>query len=596
MSSLRVAASAVEIPADDGMVIGGSILPGYAQGQEAPLRASAVVIEADVKLCLVSCDVLAVGRDLCDAVSQRIEAELGIPAANVLITASHTHHAPSTFTVHAYERDEEFYRGIGEAVFAAVGQAVAHLADESVGPNDKEAEFGFAVGNEATWGANSRVQLKDGTIGWYGFDFAEIARPTGPFDPDLSVISFLRPGGDLAAAIFNHSTHNIGATGPGRSPAVYGLTAQAAEKRHGGTVLFAPGAFGSSHNMGLPAADGIERLSQAFDDSLEDLRLGLRGPVAAIKRPFTYELRHFDEAAEEAAVRRWCERWYDAETVKVCGDVFRKMRAELAPLQGETRETWLQVMRLGEVAIVGVPGEMFASLGLAIKRRSPFRHTVVVGLANDEVGYIPDRAGYDLGGYQLWTGLHSVLSPGTGERMVDEAVAMLDELYDPGLAERKAATDRPTVRPIREGDGPALQAFYNALGAEARTLFRPLGWNSSLADAEASVAAALAGDRYDIVLDHGGEIVGWAFLMNVKQEVAHFGIGIADAYCSQGLGRDLMADVVAAGKRLGLQGVDLIVVQRNDRARKLYERYGFKQTGTQTGPDGQDYFAMKMEY
>ena len=596
MSSLRVAASAVEIPADDSMVIGGSILPGYYEGQEAPLRAAAVVIEADTKLCLVSCDVLAIGRDVADAAAQRIEAEFGIPFANILITATHTHHAPTTFTVHGYEREEQFCRNIGEAIVAAVGQAVQHLADESVGPNDKEAEFGFAVGNEATWGANSRVQLKDGTIGWYGFDYAEIARPTGPFDPDLSVISFLRPGGGLAATIFNHSTHNIGATGPGRSPAVYGLTAQAAETRHGGIALFAPGAFGSSHNMGLSSAEGVERLSTALDETLANLQTGLRGAVAAIKRPFTYEIRHFDEAAEDAAVRSWCERWYGAETTDVYGDVFRNMRATLAPLQGQARGTWLQVMRLGEVAIVGVPGEMFASLGLAIRRRSPFRHTVVVGLANDEVGYIPDRAGYALGGYQLWTGIHSLLSPGTGERMVDEAVAMLEELCDPSLAERKAASARPTVRPIREGDGAALQVFYNSLGAEARTLFRPLGWNASLTDSEASVAAALAGDRYDVVLDHGGEIVGWAFLMNVKQEVAHFGIGIADAYCSQGLGRDLMADIVAAGKRLGLQGVDLIVVQRNDRARKLYERYGFKTTGTQTGPDGQDYFAMKMEY
>ena len=273
MSSLRVAASAVEISADDRMVIGGSILPSYTQCQEAPLRAAAVVIEADMKLCIVSCDVLAIGRDIADAAAQRIEAEFGIPFANILITATHTHHAPSTFTVHAYEREEQFCRNIGETIFEAVGQAVRHLADESVGPNDKEAEFGFVVGNEATWGANSRVQLKDGTIGWYGFDYAEIARPTGPFDPDLPLIAFLRPGGGLAAAIFNHSTHNIGATGPGRSPAVYGLTAQAAETRHGGTVLFAPGAFGSSHNMGLPAAEGIERLRErAAAEGLSNVR------------------------------------------------------------------------------------------------------------------------------------------------------------------------------------------------------------------------------------------------------------------------------------------------------------------------------------
>jgi len=107
--------------------------------------------------------------------------------------------------------------------------------------------------------------------------------------------------------------------------------------------------------------------------------------------------------------------------------VFRGMRQELRDRGGE-RTCWLQAFRLGEVAFVGVPGELFARLGLAIRRRSPFRHTHVLGLVNGEIGYIPDRAAYDLGGYQLWAGWHSHLAPGTGEALVDQAVAMLTEL------------------------------------------------------------------------------------------------------------------------------------------------------------------------
>ena len=62
-------------------------------------------------------------------------------------------------------------------------------------------------------------------------------------------------------------------------------------------------------------------------------------------------------------------------------------------------ESHLHAFRLGDVAFVGVPGELFARLGLAIRRRSPFRHTHVLGLVNGEIGYIPDRAAYALGGY-----------------------------------------------------------------------------------------------------------------------------------------------------------------------------------------------------
>ena len=81
---------------------------------------------------------------------------------------------------------------------------------------------------------------------------------------------------------------------------------------------------------------------------------------------------------------------------------------------------------------MGVPGEFFTVLGQEIKRRSPYRYTFVFELANDYVGYIPDRAGFDRGGYQVWTGLHSFLERGTGEMIVDEAVGLLEQLHDEG--------------------------------------------------------------------------------------------------------------------------------------------------------------------
>jgi neutral ceramidase len=49
-------------------------------------------------------------------------------------------------------------------------------------------------------------------------------------------------------------------------------------------------------------------------------------------------------------------------------------------------------------------------------------------LANDWVGYLPDKEGHTLGGYQTWMGFHSYAEPGTGERMADEVVKMLEEL------------------------------------------------------------------------------------------------------------------------------------------------------------------------
>src|SRR5438552_17597910 len=103
-------------------------------------------------------------------------------------------------------------------------------------------------------------------------------------------------------------------------------------------------------------------------------------------------------------------------------------RERLGAHRGEERQTGLQAMVIGEVAIVGVPAEFFTKLGRQIKQRSPLRYTFVAELANDWIGYLPDLEAHKLGGYQTWTGLHSYAEPGTGERMVEEALKMLNEL------------------------------------------------------------------------------------------------------------------------------------------------------------------------
>jgi hypothetical protein len=88
----------------------------------------------------------------------------------------------------------------------------------------------------------------------------------------------------------------------------------------------------------------------------------------------------------------------------------------------------LNIILVGDVAFVGIPGELFAELGMEIKRRSPFRYTYVVGIANDYIGYLPDNEAYNYGGYQTWAGPNYSM-PGTGQMLADQAVYELNMLY-----------------------------------------------------------------------------------------------------------------------------------------------------------------------
>ena len=92
-----------------------------------------------------------------------------------------------------------------------------------------------------------------------------------------------------------------------------------------------------------------------------------------------------------------------------------------SPLEAE-----VQVIALSDdLAIVALPGEMFVELGLAIKKASPFRHTFIAELANDYIGYVPNRSAYAEGEYEVAS---ARCAAGSGEMLVDAAVKMLKEL------------------------------------------------------------------------------------------------------------------------------------------------------------------------
>ena len=86
----------------------------------------------------------------------------------------------------------------------------------------------------------------------------------------------------------------------------------------------------------------------------------------------------------------------------------------------------VQAIRLDrDTAIVTLPHEIFVELGMAIKSGSPFRTTIVVSLANDTDFYVPVRRAFEEGHYEPTT---CPLEPGCGERLVDAAVKLLQEL------------------------------------------------------------------------------------------------------------------------------------------------------------------------
>jgi len=95
-------------------------------------------------------------------------------------------------------------------------------------------------------------------------------------------------------------------------------------------------------------------------------------------------------------------------------------------LKANRLATEIQALRINESAFVVLPGEIFVEIGLAIKRRSPFEQTFVIGYANDiNVSYVPTSESYEEGGYEPnW----AKVDQGADKIIENEAVALLEEL------------------------------------------------------------------------------------------------------------------------------------------------------------------------
>ncbi len=99
----------------------------------------------------------------------------------------------------------------------------------------------------------------------------------------------------------------------------------------------------------------------------------------------------------------------------------------------QTFEAEVQVIALGnELAWVGLPGEMFAEFGLALKNASPFRFTMIHELANTSIGYVPNLRAYPEGAYEA---TYTRCAAGTGEMLVTTATQLLVKLkHEPPAA------------------------------------------------------------------------------------------------------------------------------------------------------------------
>jgi len=87
----------------------------------------------------------------------------------------------------------------------------------------------------------------------------------------------------------------------------------------------------------------------------------------------------------------------------------------------------LQAVRIGDLGIVAIPFEVFAEIGLEIKRRTPLGRSFTISFGNGSYGYLPTPEQHALGGYETWLGTNRVEIQAS-RKITAQLLAMLGEL------------------------------------------------------------------------------------------------------------------------------------------------------------------------
>jgi hypothetical protein len=323
-----------------------------------------------------------------------------------------------------------------EALPYRIAQVVTRAAEDL-----QPVEWGYESGHDERSGFYRRLRWADGNVRmpWPALrpsalqTDGAIVGPTGAIDPTVDVVGFRRPGdGAALAALVSYSAHatsgpqqHWSASYPGRLAAHLGAGLGLGPER----VSFMPGASGNTE----PASDDPDQIGRdlasaalsAFQRIPWMTEGGLRAEVRPISLP-SRELTGFPiemVADVHEPVRKADPLSFARIARYYANEYLRLLERGEAP-----HETILQVIAIGHVAFVAIPGEPFIELATEIKRRSPFEHTVVVSLANDTVGYIPDAASFPDGGYELIPAWQSRLAPEAGDLIVDAASQSLTRL------------------------------------------------------------------------------------------------------------------------------------------------------------------------
>jgi hypothetical protein len=407
--------------------VNGNMADGQARGVNDPIHARCLVLDdGRTKLAFVVVDSCMIPRELVlDAKAQATKLT-GIPADHVLISATHTHSAPTVTGVFQSEPDPDYVKLLARRIAEGIQNAHDRRVPAKVGfgrAKDESNVFNRRWKREAGLippdpfgNTTDKVQMNP------GYQSKGLIEPAGPVDPEVCFLSVQSADGKPLALLANYSLHYVGGN-PALSADYFGAFADrikqlVAPDAKDFVGIMSNGTSGDVNNInyGAPAikygpgerikvvADGAaKKVAEAYlkveyrsDVTLaaaaKDLQLGVRKPT--------------EKDLERARTILDGQKGKPSLTGR---DAIYARESALLAKYPDTVPVNVAAYRVGDVGIVAIPCEVFTEIGLAIKETSPLKNTFTIELANGYNGYLPTPAQHALGGYETWRARSSYL-------------------------------------------------------------------------------------------------------------------------------------------------------------------------------------------
>ena len=443
MSTLKAGAARMVITPPIGVPLSGYFA---AEGRKETARdvhddlyARALVLnDGDRTIAVVTTDLIGLGVEELAAVREIVQRDAGIAPEHLVLACTHTHSGP---IVHPFphsglvpgQADEHYFHLLPRLIGSAVTMAVRR---------QRPARVGAASGN-CYININSREMLPDGTL--RGLPFLG-RNSKGITDREVGVLRVDdAENGTPIAVLLSYACHPV-VLGPNLeiSADYVGYAVNFIEQTSGtGTVaLFANGAQGDMNSIVHPGtyADA-ERLGVTLGAEVIKVALSIEtnGNVHIKTATSRTELPLNPASTPERQreYTRFLEQEYQRFTVE--GDAMRawdiEMRLAVAGYRLYNREQMTHpyvpaevtaFSLIGEgvnVGLVSEPAELFCEYGMRARGQSPFTTTLVLGLANGFIGYVPTPNVYTEGGYECEV---TNVAPDAGDQLCQTMIGALN--------------------------------------------------------------------------------------------------------------------------------------------------------------------------